>query len=132
MFNQKTKNAIRIICFLHENQTNNKKYSAIEISEELELKSPFTSKILQELARKDIISSTKGRGGGFYLTNENEKKTINDVIDIFDNHNKIYNCILGLPECSDKNPCLLHFIYKDFKLEIGKFFEKNIKEIKIK
>jgi Rrf2 family protein len=132
MFNQKTKNAIRIVCFLFENQVGNKKYGAIEIAKELELKSPFISKILQELARKSIISSTKGRGGGFYLSDKNKKKTIKDVIDIFEDHNKIYNCILGLPDCSDDEPCILHHIYKGFRLEIGSFLEKNIQEIILK
>ena len=129
MFNQKTKNAIRIICFLSENQEYDKKYGAITIANSLELKSPFVSKILQELARKNIISSTKGRGGGFYLSEENQKNTIMDLISVFEDHKKIYNCILGLPECSDSNPCVLHYIYKDFKLDISDFLEKNIDKI---
>ena len=46
MFNQKTKNAIRIICFLSENQDDDKKYGAIAIAKELELKTLVFASIL--------------------------------------------------------------------------------------
>ncbi len=129
MFNQKTKNAIRIVTFLADNQELNKKCGATKIATKIGVSQPFTSKILQDLARHNIITSTKGRGGGFYISETNQKKTIIDLISVFEDHMQIYECILGLPQCTDENPCVLHHIYKDFKMEIGAFLKKNIGKI---
>lgn len=129
MFNQKTKNGIRIVKYLADNKRLKDKFSAIEIAKGLELNSPFVSKILQELTGKNIISSSKGRGGGFFLSPKNNKKTIIDLVNVFEDYGKINDCILGLKECSVKNPCMLHFAYQDFKIEINNYFKEKIESI---
>jgi len=77
------------------------------------------------LSKNDIITSTKGRGGGFCLTKENLKKSLNDIILCIDGKNMFSSCLLGLHECSDKNPCRFH---EDFKLFKTNLEQKIIKE----
>ena len=53
--------------------TERKKIGIIDISEQIGTPTYFTSKILQQLAKKQLISSGKGKGGGFFLSDEKFK-----------------------------------------------------------
>ena len=65
--------------------TERKKVGIIDISEQIGTPTYFTSKILQQLAKKQLISSGKGKGGGFFLTDEQfENLTIKDIYENFE------------------------------------------------
>lgn len=119
MFSNSTKYAIRAIVHMLQNQDKGKN-TVVEMATELSIPQPYLSKILQHLSKSNIISSSKGRGGGFYLTNENGKRPLIDVVICIEGHNVFNKCILGLVECSDENPCLLHHHFKAFKSSIEK------------
>lgn len=79
------------------------KIDVTEISEFINSPVSFTSKILQKLAKSNIISSAKGRGGGFYLDNlQYQTTTIKDICEIFDNEGTLKGCVLGLSKCNKK------------------------------
>lgn len=126
MFNNSTKYAIQMVVFLLKKHGAKEKYTAKEISEKLNIPSPFLSKISQKLVKKGVISSIKGKGGGFFLTKENLKMSLFDVVLIFENEDVISKCVLGLPECSDENPCVAHQFYKHFKRDLGSVLSKEI------
>ena len=119
MFSNSTKYAIRTILYLSQYNPTDKK-TVGEIASELKIPKPYLSKILQQLSKIGIISSTKGRGGGFFLSKENLKRPLIDIIITIDGHNVFDKCLLGLPNCSDQNPCRLHFDYKKFKTNLEK------------
>ncbi len=115
MFSNATKYAIRTVLFLASKDDTCLKYKVSDIASELEIPKPFLSKILQKLAKANIVSSAKGRGGGFFMTKNNLNKTILDIIECVEGTNSLNECILGQPTCSDENPCPLHHYYKDIK-----------------
>jgi len=117
MFSNSTKYAIRSIVYMMRNK-GQKKNTVVEMATELNIPQPFLSKILQQLAKSRIISSTKGRGGGFFLTKENMKRPLLDVVLCIEGYNVFNKCILGLEICSDENPCILHNEFKQFRLSI--------------
>ena len=119
MISNSTKYAIRTILFLSRGEEG-KKYIVEELANALDIPKPYLSKILQQLSRSNIISSTKGRGGGFYLTKENLQRPLIDIVLCIEGHNVFNKCLLGLPKCSDTNPCLLHTDYKIFKANLEK------------
>ena len=119
MFSNSTKYAIRAIVHMLQNQDKGKN-TVVDMANKLNMPQPYLSKILQQLSKSNIISSSKGRGGGFYLTNENGKRPLIDVVICIEGHNVFNKCILGLAECSDENPCLLHLHFKAFKTSIEK------------
>ena len=86
----------------------------------LNIPQPYLSKVLQQLSRSEIISSTKGRGGGFYLSEENMKRPLIDIVICIEGHNVFQKCILGLPECNEVKPCILHPHFKVFKNSLEK------------
>lgn len=108
MLSQKCKYAIRSVLYLSMHSSEECKINAVKVSKDLNLPEAFTSKILQQLAAAKIISSSKGPGSGFYLTKENKKKKIFDVVKCIDGTDVFKKCGLGLNVCSDKKPCPMH------------------------
>ena len=108
MLSKSSKYAIRAVIFLAINSDENNKLSPIEIAQAIEIPAPFIAKILQELTKRGLITSLKGRGGGFYLTKKNKKNSLISIVDSIDGVDKFQDCMLGLPVCSDINPCPLH------------------------
>ena len=114
MFSHSTQYAIRAIEYLLLNPNNGNR-SVVELASELNIPQPYLSKVMQQLAKNNIISSTKGRGGGFYLSKENMERPLIDIVICIEGHNIFNKCTLGLPHCSDENPCLLHKHFTLFK-----------------
>ena len=108
MFSKSCKYAIRAVLFLAVNASDEKKMGTKEIAEALNVPAPFLAKILQQLSRHHLLSSSKGSGGGFYLSEGQFKITLRDVIEVMDGNDVFSSCILGLPVCSSENPCPLH------------------------
>lgn len=119
MFSNSTKYGIRAIVYMMKN-TASERSTVVDMAADLKIPRPFLSKILQQLAKSNIISSSKGRGGGFYLSEDNLKRPLIDVVICIEGHNVFSKCILGLAECSDDNPCILHVYYKDFRASLEK------------
>ncbi len=130
MISQKTKYAIRAILYLSLNRYNADLVSGIEVAKELKIPAPFTVKILQELARNGIISSTKGPRGGFHLTEKNIKLPLLRVLEAMDDTAFFNTCALGLAVCSSEHPCPIHNTIKEVRKNLlHVFYSKTIKDI---
>jgi len=108
MLSKSSQYAIRAVLYLSLNSNEERKYSPKKIAKEMSIPAPFLAKTLQELTKRNLISSVKGRNGGFYLTEENKQHTLISIIDSIDGIDKFQECLLGLTVCSNENPCSLH------------------------
>jgi len=132
MLSNSSKYAIRAVLYLTEKASENNKIGSKKIADELKMPAPFLAKTLQELTKKNIISSVKGPHGGFFLTKKNEKNSLFDIIECIDGAEKFNECYLGQLECSSKNPCVVHHLYVPFKDKlISKLKKKTILEMSI-
>jgi len=130
MLSNKCKYAIRSVLFLAVESSQENKFSAKEIASELKIPLPFLGKILQDLVRKKLISSTKGPKGGFYLNENNLNGSIIDIIEVIDGLSFFTSCTLGLLNCSDSAPCPIHEEFKACRSNIENLFRsKTVKEI---
>ena len=130
MLSKSSKYAIRAVLYIAQTATNENKIGSKEVAKKLEIPAPFLAKTLQELTKKKIISSIKGPHGGFYLTEENQQRSLFDIIDCIDNAQKFEECFLGQIECDDNKPCVVHHLYKPFKNKlIEKLKTKSIIEM---
>lgn len=130
MFSKSCKYAIRAVLYLAVNSNDEHKLGVKELSEELDVPKHFLAKLLQQLSRHGLISSTKGPSGGFYLTEEDRKRPLRLVVESIDGPDVFNSCILGLPVCSSENPCPLHttaYAYRQGLLEL--LDEQNIAEL---
>jgi len=70
----------------------------------------YITKLLQQLAKRHIISSTRGLKGGFYLNENNINATITDIVNVIDGEKRLLSCLLILKGCNSLNPCALHHL----------------------
>lgn len=108
MFSKSCKYAIRAVLFLAINSDEDNKIGVEEIADRLDVSRHFLAKILQQLTKNRMISSVKGRNGGFYLTEKNRSSYLVSVIESFDGPGVFTDCVLGLESCSNEKPCPYH------------------------
>jgi Rrf2 family protein len=126
MLSNTCKYAIRAVLYLAVNTNDGKKTGIKQISEELDIPTPFLGKILQSLAKHRLLVSTKGPSGGFGLGIPAEKIHLMDIVDIIDGMDSFNKCVIGVKYCSEQeNPCALHSRYADLRNEIKELFEKE-------
>ena len=82
--------------------------SSDEIAKKLGIPKEFVSKILQSLTESGIVSSKKGKAGGFSLAKEPGKIRLIDIVAAIDGLGIFNSCVLGFPQCSPDHPCPLH------------------------
>lgn len=107
--------AIRAVLFLATQAPNGERLSPVFISKQLNIPSAYLAKTLQVLVRAKIISSVKGRNGGFYLTEENKANTLMSIVKAYLDSGFIHDCFLGLSQCKDETPCPIHFVIKPLR-----------------
>ena len=105
------KTAIRAVIFIASREIT----GIIETAENIGASTHTVGKILQSLVKEDIIKSIKGPGGGFYITKDQLRKPVIDIIEVIDGQDVLKQCALGLSECSAINPCPFHAEYKHIK-----------------
>jgi Rrf2 family protein len=108
MFSKACKYGIRAVFYLAVHSSETTKLGAKDIAEALDVPKSFLAKILQQLSRHQLISSSKGTGGGFYLSENDRNVTLRKIIECLDGEEIFSGCILGLSVCSSGNPCPLH------------------------
>lgn len=97
--------AVRALLYLARN--GNHIVSVKELVKEIKMPWYFLRKILQILHKKEFVKAFKGRGGGFILDASPEKIFLVDLIEIFQGHFKLSECIFKKRICSDINSCIL-------------------------
>lgn len=103
--------AIKACIYTASVKSNGRKVSAREISENIEAPVYFTAKILKQLGKSGVISSTKGPSGGFYLSTKQREQPLAVIITAIDGDKLFKSCALGLTECSETRPCPIHSQY---------------------
>lgn len=130
MLSNTCKYAIRATVFLSVYGSEKKKKGIKEISEKLEIPSPFLGKILQNLAKQKILSSTKGPNGGFVLARPAEEISLMDIIEIIDGKDVFDQCLVRTEHCSEDAPCSLHDSVASLRKELKTFFlDKTISDL---
>ncbi|WP_428741814.1 RrF2 family transcriptional regulator [Tenacibaculum sp.] len=121
--------AIRAILYLGIQTDETNKIGVKQISEDLETPQPFLAKLLQQLTKTNLVSSTKGPNGGFYLSEKDKENAVWDVIKTIDGTSKFDSCFLGLSQCTDETPCPVHFMVSPFKDKLlSSFRDKTIEQ----
>ncbi|GAB4230132.1 MAG: Rrf2 family transcriptional regulator [Ekhidna sp.] len=109
MFSRACEYAIKIMIYLAkiEDTQPDTRVGVKVIATSTESPEAFTAKILQELAKNELIKSFKGPNGGFTLNPEKEV-TLENIVETIDGDRFLKSCVLGIKACSDKNPCPVH------------------------
>ncbi len=123
MLSKSCEYAIKAMIYLARENHQNTKKGFREIAEGINAPEAFMAKILQQLAQKDLVLSSKGPGGGFYLPENYGNNSIATIVKAIDGESIFNSCILGLQSCSAKKPCPLHDAYVPVKEQLIKMLE---------
>ena len=96
-----------------------------QIAAEEEIPAHFLAKILQQLARKGMLRSSKGPTGGFSLRVPPGEVRLLDIVEALDGLSEYEKCASGLAECTDDMPCPLHDSWKALRSRIMDYLGRN-------
>jgi len=79
-----------------------------DIAEATHLPHPYLAKIIHTLARRGLVITRRGVGGGVALAREPQDITLHDIAYALDDPLLEERCMLGAAECSDERACPAH------------------------
>lgn len=98
---------------------------AQQIAREEKLPAFFLAKILKELAAKKILTSSRGRKGGFSLSRPADKITLEEIVAVLDGLDDLKRCAIGWAKCSDDKPCSLHNRFKPIRERVHCYLKET-------
>jgi Rrf2 family protein len=118
MLSKSTEYAIRALIFVQLQNLMGKRPGVAEIAKEIEAPTAFSAKILHTLTSRKLLNSMKGRGGGFYFSDNQDELTVYEIILVMEGNVLFTECGIGLKNCSDENPCPFHEQYGRIREEL--------------
>ncbi len=125
MFSKACEYGIRATIWIAARSRSGERASLKRIAEAIDSPEAFTAKILQQLTRSKILTSTKGPVGGFHI--EDKKRSalrLSDVVRALDGDRLFEGCGLGLPECDASHPCPLHDQFVAMRQQIHQLLDE--------
>lgn len=124
IYSRSAEYAIR--AFVHLAEVPPGKYAMVkQIAGQAEIPAHFLAKILQQLARKGFLRSSKGPTGGFSLRQSAGDITILQIVESIDGLEDYHRCPAGMAECNDQQPCGMHDSWKGLRSRIMDYLEQT-------
>ena len=117
--------ALRAMIYIAQQSRDGSTINIREISGKINSPEIFIGKILQGLSKQGFLQSSKGRYGGFYISDEEAKHSLADIITAIDGDKMFQGCGLGLAFCSETNPCPIHNTYKEARDQLQEIYGKT-------
>ncbi len=111
MLGRTTEYAIRSLVYIYIQNMEGKRSGFKEIAKKIDAPEEFTGKVMQNLTRAGLISSIKGRGGGFFFSDPSKPLTLFEIIEVIEGKEFFSKCGFGLKSCDSRNPCPMHDEY---------------------
>lgn len=111
MLGKTTEYAIRSLVYIYIQNMKGRRPGFKEIARNIDSPEGFTGKVLQIITRAGLVSSIKGRGGGFFFDNSEKSLTLLEVIKVTEGQEFFHKCGFGLKSCDAQNPCPMHDEY---------------------
>ena len=125
MISQTAEYALRTVLHIAERHDTGGAVSARELARALDLPPNYISKTLYLLARAGVLTSMRGRSGGFRLARSPKEVLLLDVVAPFDQIGQRSVCLMGRAQCSDRTPCAAHERWKLAQEGVLTFFRQT-------
>jgi Rrf2 family protein len=83
-------------------------YSTYRLHKSLNIPYKYLGRLMKRLADAGFLDSVRGKAGGYHLRGDTTQIYLYQVVAAVEGLDDFDRCILGLPNCSDENPCSLH------------------------
>ena len=122
MISKKTKYAINALVYLARAKKGNEPIQISRIAESENIPRKFLEAILLDLRNAGILSSKKGKTGGYYLHKSPDEINIADVMRLFDGPIALLPCVTHTyyercEECKDEATCGIRSVFLDLRNE---------------
>jgi Rrf2 family iron-sulfur cluster assembly transcriptional regulator len=124
VFSRSTEYAIRAMTYMAMQQPG-QLVGARKIAQAEHIPIPFLWKILHLLTKRRLIRSFKGIHGGYQLASSADDIPLSTIVNATDGTEIREGCILGLPECDNRNPCPLHEQWKGIRTEMTRILDET-------
>lgn len=121
MISKKSKYAINALVYLARHKEDGPIIIS-QIAEAQNIPQKFLESILLDLKNAGILSSKKGRGGGYYLISDPDDVNLADVMRLFDGAIAFLPCVTHkyyerCEECKDEETCGIRDIFLEVRNE---------------
>jgi len=124
MLSNASKYAVRAVIYIAFYGNHGHNIDIRTISNKLDIPSPFLAKILQVLARHEILSSTKGPNGGFGIRKDPFAVSLYDIVKIFDGDDLFKKCLISMRVCNENGiQCPMHEKYEKIRKQLIDMFK---------
>lgn len=124
MLSQTAEYALRAALYLAEDPDRTARVG--DLAEALQVPQNYLSKTLHQLARVGVLTSTRGKHGGFRLTRPPTEISVYEIVSPFERITDQRVCLLGQTICSDAAPCAAHSRWKKVKEQTNGFFRNTM------
>lgn len=129
MISKKTKYAISAVVYLASLEHRNPVLIS-EISKERKIPQKFLEAILLDLRRAGILSSKKGKGGGYYLLKSAEEINLAEILRLFDGPIALLPCVSlnyyeRCEDCIDEEHCGIRDAFLKVRMNTLELLKKS-------
>lgn len=122
MISKKTKYAINALVYLARENKGNEPIQISRIAESENIPRKFLEAILLDLRNAGMLSSKKGKTGGYYLHKSPDEINIAEVMRLFDGPIALLPCVTHTyyercEECKDEATCGIRSVFLDVRNE---------------
>lgn len=127
-FTQQVKYALQMLMYLDASSSDI--VTVKEIARERNLPHNFLQKITQDLARWNILETTRGRMGGVKLKINSSQILVKNVVEALNGPDD-HDCIIGESTCTGENPChvchhyISHFAQAYYNTSLKDLIDKD-------
>ena len=120
MFRKETEYALRGLVYIQVQNYKEHRPGIAEIAEEIDAPQFYTAKIFQRLVKQGFVKSIKGKGGGFFFTDDASDLTLKEIVKTIEGEKIFSGCGIGLKACDENNPCPIHDQFAPIRDSIDK------------
>lgn len=117
-FTRTTGYAFNVLSYMAKNE--NVTMSARLLHKKLKIPYSYLRTLLGDLLNRGIISSTRGRNGGFRLSKDKSAIYLSEIIEITEGMESLGKCIMGFSDCPFNHECILHPLWTKMRGDILK------------
>ncbi len=96
----------------------NRMLSTKEMARRLSVSEAHLSKVMQRLAKVDLVRSAKGPSGGFMLDRPKENITLLEIYEAIEGPLVHRQCLLQKPLCGGEKNCIFGGLFSRFNREV--------------
>ncbi len=111
-----TEHAIRVMTYLAVNK--DKRFSVNTLHKELDIPYKYLGRLMSKLAQAGLVQVEQGKHGGYRLARQLDKIYLYEVVGVVEGLDDYDRCILGFPNCSNENPCPLHYYWTNIQAQL--------------